>query len=102
MREIRARNNLAAAVPGLESELHFTKAEIGGILGALKLTYGVGQLVNGQLAERIGARRLLAAGMLVSAALNVLFGLATGFYFLLFVWACNGYFQALGWPPTMR
>ncbi len=96
------RNNLAAAVPGLESELHLTKAEIGGILGALKLTYGVGQLVNGQLAERIGARRLLAVGMLVSAALNVLFGLATGFYFLLFVWACNGYFQALGWPPTMR
>lgn len=96
------RTNLAAAVPGLESELHLTKAEIGGILGALKLTYGVGQLVNGQLAERIGARRLLAVGMLVSAGLNVLFGLATGFYFLLFIWACNGYFQALGWPPTMR
>ena len=96
------RSNLSAAIPGLEAELHLTKTEIGWVLGSLKLSYGIGQLVNGQLAERIGARRLLAIGMLASAALNVLFGLATGFYFLLFIWACNGYFQALGWPPTMR
>ncbi len=96
------RSNLSAAVPGMRAELDLTATEVGWILGALKLSYGVGQLVNGQLAERFGARRLLAVGMLVSAALNVLFGLVTGFYFLLFIWACNGYFQALGWPPTMR
>jgi sugar phosphate permease len=40
--------------------------------------------------------------MLMSAGLNVAFGFGTGLYFLLFVWACNGYFQSLGWPPTMR
>src|SRR5689334_19264087 len=96
------RANISAAVPGIQGELHLTKAEIGSILGALKITYGVGQLVNGQLAEWIGARKLLAIGMLVSAALNVVFGFATGFYFLFFLWACNGYFQALGWPPTMH
>jgi sugar phosphate permease len=96
------RTNLSAAVPGLEHDLGLTKTEIGWILGSFKVVYGVGQLVNGQIAERIGARRLLAIGMLASAALNVLFGLGTGFYFLLFVWACNGYFQSLGWSPTMR
>lgn len=96
------RANISAAVPGMQGELALSKTEIGSILGALKITYGVGQLVNGQLAEWIGARRLLAIGMLVSAGLNVIFGFATGFYFLLFLWACNGYFQALGWPPTMR
>ncbi|HEU5058542.1 MAG TPA: MFS transporter, partial [Kofleriaceae bacterium] len=56
----------------------------------------------GQLAERIPARVLLAIGMFGSAALNVVFGFGTGFYFLLFVWAANGYCQALGWTPTMR
>lgn len=40
--------------------------------------------------------------MFGSAALNVAFGLSTGFYFLLFVWACNGYTQSLGWTPCMR
>ena len=62
----------------MQADLHLTKTEIGGILGALKLAYGVGQLVNGQLAERVAPRRLLAIGMLASAALNVVFGSGPG------------------------
>lgn len=96
------RNNLAVALPGIQTELGYSKAQLGTILMSLKLAYGVGQFINGQLAERISARKLLALGMFGSASLNFLFGFETGFYFLLFVWACNGYVQALGWPPTMR
>ena len=95
------RQNISAAVPGLESE-GLNKTQIGAILGAMKIAYAVGQLVNGQLAERFSARWLLAIGMLGSAALNVVFGLAEGLYFLIFVWAFNGYCQALGWTPCIR
>ncbi|MCZ6795652.1 MAG: MFS transporter [Planctomycetota bacterium] len=98
------RTNISAAVPGMESDLglDIDKEQIGWILASFKLTYGIGQFVNGQLAERVPARGLLAVGMLCSAALNVLFGFSEGFYFLLFVWATNGYMQALGWTPCMR
>src|SRR5215207_463340 len=96
------RNNLGIALPGLQAELGYSKSELGTVLMALKIAYGVGQLINGQLAERFSARRLLAFGLLASAALNVLFGWASALYFLTFVWACNGYVQALGWPPTIR
>lgn len=96
------RVNISAAVPGISMDLGYTKAQIGLILGGLKLAYGIGQFVNGQLAERISPRRLLAIGMFASAALSVTFGLATGLYFLLFIWVCNGYSQSLGWTPTMR
>ena len=96
------RQNIAASVPGFGVELRLDRGEIGTILGALKLAYGLGQFVNGQLAERVPARVLLAIGMFGSAALNVVFGFGTGLYFLLFVWAANGYCQALGWTPTMR
>jgi len=68
----------------------------------LKLAYGAGQFINGQLAEHWQPRKLLALGLLASAALNVVFGWMTALYFMTFVWACNGYVQALGWPPTMR
>jgi sugar phosphate permease len=95
------RQNISAAVPGLQAD-GLNKTQIGAILGALKIAYAIGQLVNGQLAERFSARWLLAIGMLGSAALSVVFGLAEGFYFLLFVWACNGYCQALGWTPCIR
>lgn len=96
------RNNLGVALPGIQAELGYTKAQLGTVLMALKLAYGVGQLINGQLAEHWAPRRLLALGLIASAALNILFGWATALYFLTFIWACNGYVQALGWPPTMR
>ena len=97
-----SRNNLGVALPGIQDELGYTKSQLGTVLMALKLAYGVGQFINGQLAERLPPRRLLALGLLASAALNVLFGWSTALYFLTFLWACNGYVQALGWPPTMR
>lgn len=96
------RTNISAALPGMKAELVLDNADVGLILGASKLAYGVGQLVNGQLAERLSARRMLAVGMLGSAALNVAFGLAAGLELLVFIWLCNGYMQALGWTPTMR
>jgi sugar phosphate permease len=96
------RNNLGMAVPGICAELGFTKAQMGTVLMALKLAYGVGQFVNGQLAERFPARRLLALGLLASAGLNVAFGWVTALYFMTFIWACNGYVQALGWAPCVR
>ena len=96
------RNNLGVALPGIQAELGYTKAQLGTVLMSLKLAYGIGQFINGQFAEHWSPRKLLAIGLLASAALNVVFGWATALYFLVFVWACNGYVQALGWPPTMR
>jgi sugar phosphate permease len=101
------RTNISSAAPGLqlpiaESGVGLSGVEVGWILASLKIAYGVGQLVNGQLSERISPRVMLAIGMFGSAALNVVFGLGTGFYFLLFVWAMNGFCQSLGWTPVVR
>lgn len=101
------RTNLSAAVPGMKAAesdggLGLSGEEVGWILASLKMAYGIGQLINGQLSERFRPRLLLAIGMFGSAALNVTFGLSSGFFFLLFVWASNGYCQSLGWTPCMR
>src|SRR5687768_15809883 len=86
------RQNLSTAVPGMKMSeaqggLGLSSDQVGWILASLKIAYGLGQLVNGQLSERLPPRVMLALGMFGSAALNVLFGFSTGFYFLLFVWA---------------
>src|SRR3954453_15752105 len=101
------RTNISAAVPGLKASveaggLGLSGEEVGWILASLKIAYGVGQFFNGQLSERVSPRVMLALGMFGSAALNVLFGLSSGFYFLLFVWASNGFCQSLGWTPCIR
>ncbi len=101
------RVNISAAVPGLQAPTHegglgIEAETVGWILGSLKITYAIGQLINGQLSERLPARKMLAIGMLGSAALCVCFGAGTAAYFLLFVWAMNGYCQSLGWTPCVR
>lgn len=96
------RNNLGVALPGIQESLGFTKTDMGVALMALKIAYGSGQFLNGQLAEKFSPRWMLAIGMFASAALNVAFGFGTGLYFFIFVWACNGYFQSLGWTPCVR
>jgi sugar phosphate permease len=82
--------------------LGLSPQDVGWILASLKIAYAVGQLVNGQLAERCSPRQLLAIGMFGSAALNIFFGFSTGLYFLIFAWAANGYCQSLGWTPSVR
>src|SRR5439155_1620203 len=101
------RTNLSVAVKGMESPLDagglgLSGTQIGWILASLKIAYGLGQLLNGQLSERIPPRAMLAIGMFGSAALNILFGFSSGFFFLLFVWATNGICQSLGWTPCVR
>src|SRR5687768_2205629 len=99
--------NISSAAAGMklplaEGGLALSGAEVGWILASLKIAYGLGQLLNGQLSERFSPRVMLAIGMFGSAGLNVLFGLSAGFWFLLFVWATNGFCQSLGWTPTVR
>ncbi len=96
------RTNLSVALPGIEEELEISKTRMAVVLLALKLAYAFGQFVNGQLSEQYSPRKMLAIGMFASAGLNVAFGFGTGLYFFLFIWACNGYFQSLGWPPCVR
>ena len=60
--------------------------------------YAVGQFVNGFLGDVIGARRLLGAGMLLSAGLAFVFGAGDGFAIFAIAFGLNGLVQATGWP----
>ena len=101
------RTNISAAVPGLKDSvaaggLGLTATQVSYILGGTKIAYAVGQLLNGQFSEQLSPRKLLAIGMLGTAVLNILFGFGSALYFLIFIWACNGYSQSLGWTPCVR
>ena len=96
------RVNLSVALPGLMDEFGWTKTQVGVIGAALFWAYAVGQLVNGFLGDRIGARVMIAAGLAVSALLNLAFGFGAGLVGLTVVWGLNGYVQAMGWGPVVK
>lgn len=85
-----------------------------GIIGAcLYWAYAIGKLVNGFLADSANIKRFMAAGLIVSVAMNFIMGIlgvsamngnmANSGLFLTFAicWAVNGWAQSMGAPPAI-
>lgn len=97
------RINLSVAIPGIIKEFGISKTEIGMVLTALFFAYAFGQFVNGQLADKFGARKLVFIGLLASSIINIIFGFTSGFLAgMMLLWALNGYFQSMGWSPIVK
>lgn len=97
------RVNLSVAIPGMIKEFGVSKTEIGIVLTALFFAYALGQFVNGQLADKFGARKLVFIGLLVSSIVNIIFGFTSGLLAgMILLWALNGFFQSMGWSPIVK
>ena len=69
-----------------------------GYLGA----YAVGQFLSGLAGDRIGARRLVSAGMLFAAITCAAFGAGSTGIALFLAFTMNGLAQSTGWPGTTK
>ncbi len=96
------RTNLAFALPGIETDLGISKASLGLFLTLHGLLYGVSKFVNGLLGDRANVRHFMAAGLLLSAIMNICFGLSSLSIAFGIFWLLNGWFQGMGFPPCAR
>lgn len=96
------RKNLPIAMPLMGRELGIDKEGFGLFLTLQGVVYGVSKFLNGFLADRANARVFMASALLVSAALNVAFGLTSAVVALGVIWMVNGWFQGMGFPPCAR
>ncbi|MFX0185458.1 MAG: MFS transporter, partial [Candidatus Hodarchaeota archaeon] len=97
------RVNIGIAKPFIMDEFGIDPGTFGVIGMALFIMYAIGQFVNGALGDRIGARRLVSLGLIVSAFINLLFGFSNGLVWMMFIlWGMNGFFQAMGWAPSVK
>lgn len=96
------RKNMPLALPLMERDLGITKARLGIFLTLQDVAYGISKSANGFLGDRTNARVFMAVGLLLSALMNVFFGLSSGLYTLGILWILNGWFQGMGFPPCAR
>ncbi len=92
----------------------WSNARVGAAFTALALAYAFGQLVNGQLADRFGSRRIATLGVVGSVVMNLaVFILVLAippdsgyceimFWWFIAFWGVNGFFQAMGWSSMVR
>ena len=97
------RMNFAVAQPAILKEFpSWTGAQIGSIPSAYALAYAVGQMINGLLGQRYGARRMITGALLVACFSNVLFTLTSSFQQMRVLWAVNGFAQSAGWSLLVQ
>lgn len=96
------RQSFGFAITDIGHELGLSKQALGWCGGAMMIAYGFGQAVNGQLTDRIGGKKMMAAGAWLSFACCLALSFAGGFWGVLIPWMLNGAAQSMGWAPGSR
>ncbi len=96
------RVNLSTAIPDLRESLHLSSQDVGLLASGFFLSYALGQLISGHLGDRISPRKLVLYGMLLSTAMNLVFGFVAVWSVMFLVWTINGFFQSTGWAPILK
>lgn len=97
------RVNFAVAQPAILLEFpSWTAARIGLIPSVYAAFYAIGQVINGALGERFGARRMMTAAMVTASATNIAFGMTSSYPVMLSLWAVNGFAQSAGWSLLIQ
>ena len=95
------RTNISVALPVMQKDLGYSREQLGIILSG-GVVYGISKFVNGFLGDRANPRYFMAAGLLLCALMNVLFGLSSALVLLGTFWLLNNWFQGMGFPPCAR
>ncbi|MCA9596331.1 MAG: MFS transporter [Myxococcales bacterium] len=96
------RKGFSVAKKSIQEQLGVSTATLGAIDTAYLVAYSIGQFASGYLGDRIGARRLIGWGMLLSAACCAAFGASSTAAFFAILFCINGFAQSTGWPGTTR
>jgi sugar phosphate permease len=96
------RKGFSVVKKPIHDSLGISEATLGRIDTAYLTAYSLGQFLSGYMGDRIGARRLIATGMLLSAAACAAFGSASSALAFALIFAVNGLAQSTGWPGTTR
>lgn len=96
------RQTFGFAIPGIQAELGIDKQTLGWISAAMLWAYAAGQMINGNLGDKFGGRRMMCLGAVASFLLNWLTSFGIGFKSLAAAWGANGLAQSMGWAPGSR
>ncbi len=96
------RFNFSAVIPLLKADLGISNTQAGGLMAFFFVTYTIFQLPAGYLGDRLGPRKILTFGALVSIIGNLIFSQASSYMVLSIAQLVNGMGQAMGWSSAVK
>ncbi len=91
------RHNFGWAAKGIAEELNISFQQVGWISFAMLMGYAIGQLINGNLADRLSPKVMIITGGGLSILCNLSISFANSYTAILLLWTLNGYFQSMAW-----
>ena len=96
------RVNIAPVIPLMREDLGLSYTQIGWITAAFYGLYTCAQLPAGYLGDRLGPRRIITLGALVSSFSNLVFSQLGSLPLLVGLHGLNGVGQGGGWSPSIK
>jgi len=96
------RGVMPTAGPMMLADLHLSNSQFGLLISAFSWTYVLFQIPFGWLAERYGAHRILAAGLVIWATATLLIGLSSTFTALFALRLLLGIGESTGFPSVSK
>lgn len=96
------RTNYGAVISEMITATGHSKQMLSMAVTGSFFTYGAGQIVSGIAGDRISPKKLLGAGLLLTACMNLALPLCATPWQMLAVWCVNGFAQAFMWPPLLK
>lgn len=97
-----ARSNYAVLISEMMASGGYSKLSMGVVGTFFFLAYGIGQLVNGLLADRFSPVKMIFIGLMLSAVTNLLMGVSDSVLALQIIWSCNGFALSMVWSPIIK
>jgi OPA family glycerol-3-phosphate transporter-like MFS transporter len=96
------RLDFPSVMAAIIAEKKISTSQAGFINMVYFFAYGIGQVVNGFLGDKIQARKMIFLGLFCSGCTNLMTGAVNYFIPMALFWGMNGYFQSMIWPPVIR
>ena len=96
------RGAMPTAIPLIQHDLKLDNEQVGRLLSAFFMVYAFIQIPVGWLAERYGAHRVLAGGLIVWSAATMLMGVTSSFSMLFCLRMLLGLGESAGFPAVSK
>ncbi|MDE5996539.1 MAG: MFS transporter [Eubacterium sp.] len=96
------RTCYSAAIASIVSNGVYSKADIGIVGTVFFVCYGVGQIVNGILGDKINPFKMVLSGAFLSSLCCISIAFADSIFAMSVIWGANGIFQSMLWSPLLR
>ena len=96
------RLNFGQVQAAMGADLGFDALALGKILFVSQICYVIGQVINGMICDRVGARAMASTGAFGSAVMCFTLPFAPDLHWMMLIWGANGFFQSMGFSPCIR